>query len=68
MSDRSVYITKNPDAEYVKKIRKAIKANSGYCVSQFERTPETKCMCKEFIEQEEGMCRCGLYIKRVEED
>lgn len=24
---------------------------------------DTKCMCKEFREQESGWCHCGLYYK-----
>ena len=27
------------------------------------RSEDTKCMCKEFREMEEGTCHCGLYIK-----
>lgn len=53
----------NPDEEYVKEIRKKLKANSGYCPCRIEKNEDTKCMCKEFREQETGMCHCGLYIK-----
>lgn len=44
-------------------IREAVRANDGYCPCRPVHTPETKCMCKEFMEQEEGICHCGLYIK-----
>lgn len=44
-------------------IRKALEENDGYCPCRTERTPETKCMCKEFLEQESGACHCGLYVK-----
>lgn len=53
----------NEDAEYVAKIRAALKANDGYCPCVLQKTPDTKCMCKEFREMESGMCHCGLYIK-----
>ena len=56
----------NPDKELVKEIRDALKANDGYCPCRIEKTPENKCMCKEFLEQESGMCHCGLYIKEGE--
>lgn len=51
------------DKELVEVIRKKLKDNNGYCPCRVQRTPETKCMCKEFLEQEEGECHCGLYIK-----
>ena len=59
-------IYKNPDKEYAKELMKAVKANNGYCPCALEKTPDTKCMCKEFRDMKSGMCHCGLYIK--EED
>ena len=56
-------IRQNPDREYALEILKRLKENGGYCPCRLERTPDTKCMCKDFREQEEGMCNCGLYIK-----
>lgn len=56
-------IITNPDKEFVREMRKALKDNNNYCPCALERTPDTKCMCKEFREQPEGMCHCGLYIK-----
>ena len=46
----------------------AIKANDGYCVCAVSKTPDTKCMCKDFREQKEGLCHCGLYLKTVDKD
>lgn len=54
----------NPDDEFVKNLRKRIKANNGFCPCQIERTQDTKCPCKDFRETKE--CHCGLYIN-VEE-
>lgn len=45
-----------------------VAANDGYCPCAIERTPDTKCICKEFREQEsEGPCHCGRYMKVVDE-
>ena len=56
-------IKQNPDKEYANEVRKKLKDNGGYCPCRLEKTPDTKCMCKEFREMEEGMCHCGLYQK-----
>lgn len=56
----------NPKAD-AENIRKAIKLNGGYCPCAFVKTPDTKCICKDFLDQEEGLCNCGLYIKEKEE-
>lgn len=56
-------IKQNPDKEYANEVRKKLKENGGYCPCRLEKTPDTKCMCKEFRESEKGMCHCGLYIK-----
>lgn len=56
-------VRKNPDKDFVEQMRKAIKNNNGYCPCRKEKTEETKCMCKEFLEQGLGFCHCGLYEK-----
>ena len=52
---------------YDKKTERAIKQdindNGGYCPCQVEHTPDTKCMCKDFKDMENGVCICKLYIK-----
>lgn len=53
----------NPDKEFVKEFRQKLKDNSGYCPCRVQKTDDTKCMCKEFREQESGYCHCGLYYK-----
>lgn len=58
----------NPDEDWVRKFRKELKANGGYCPCRLEKNNDTKCMCKDFREQETvGFCHCGLYQK-VEDD
>lgn len=47
----------------VKEFRDSIKTNDGYCPCRLNHTPDTKCMCKEFREQDSGLCHCGLYYK-----
>ena len=53
-------ITKMPDSE---EIEQAIKENQGYCPCKIDKNIDTKCMCKMFREQEQGLCECGLYYK-----
>lgn len=54
----------NPDKEFVAEMRQALAENDGYCPCMIEKTPETKCMCHDFIENvESGPCHCGLYHK-----
>lgn len=45
-------------------IQQAIKDNDGYCICRVDRNEDTKCICKDFLRQEElGECHCGLYEK-----
>ena len=49
--------------ELVNEIRTKLKENGGYCPCSLIKSEDTKCMCKEFREQDIGECHCGLYIK-----
>lgn len=60
-------IKQNPDLVYAKEIRRQLKDNNGYCPCSIVKNEDTKCMCKEFREMDEGMCHCGLYIKIKDE-
>lgn len=58
----------NSDNEIVKTIKEGLKKTGGYCPCKFEKTEDTKCMCKEFRDQIkdpnfEGYCHCLLYYK-----
>lgn len=53
----------NEDKELVSNIRTKLKENDGYCPCSIIKNDDTKCMCKEFREQESGECHCGLYVK-----
>ena len=59
-------IRQNPDKEFVAEIKQRLKENNGYCPCSLIKSEDTKCMCKEFREADEGMCHCGLYIKTKE--
>ncbi len=56
-------VTISKDKELVERITQAIKDNGGYCPCSIVKNEDTKCMCKEFREMEEGTCHCGLYKK-----
>lgn len=58
-------IVVNPDRDFVEEMRKRLAETEGYCPCAFEKSDDTKCMCKEFREQDtEGYCHCGLYLKK----
>lgn len=40
-----------------------VDANKGYCPCAVDKTPDTKCPCKAFREQTEGVCHCGRFEK-----
>ena len=57
-------ITQNPNKEEASYIKEKIKENNGYCPCQFEKSENTKCICKNFLNQKkDGWCHCGLYYK-----
>ena len=63
----------NPDKELVEEIRRELKENDGYCPCRIEKTPDTRCMCREFREKLGdpsfyGECHCGLYVKLPDDD
>lgn len=65
-----VKVKQTDDIELAKEIKAHLKENDNYCPCRLQKTPDTKCMCKEFremIEKEEsGICHCGLYVITVE--
>lgn len=56
-------IIENADKKFAGEMHRAVKTNNGYCPCAIVKTPDTKCMCKEFREMDEGTCHCGLYVK-----
>lgn len=63
-----VYKT-NPDAEFARNKRKAIKQNNGYCLG-VPKSAEWRCKCKKFVDQpNNGWCEEALFYKEwVEEE
>lgn len=57
-------LIQNPNKDFVRDLKKRIKANNGFCPCQIERNKDTKCPCKLF--KEEQNCICGLYIELPE--
>lgn len=47
-------------------IKNDVRRNGGYCPCMVHKTPDTKCPCKAFREQTEGVCHCGRFEKVVE--
>ena len=43
-----------------------VRLNDGYCPCMVNKTPDTKCPCKDFREMTEGGCHCGRYEKVIE--
>ncbi|CDE34544.1 MAG: ferredoxin-thioredoxin reductase catalytic domain-containing protein [Ruminococcus sp.] len=63
-----MHIRYNENKELVAQIQEGLRRKEGYCPCRLERTPDTKCMCKEFRDQIadpnfEGYCHCLLYYK-----
>lgn len=59
-----VKIVENEDKQIVTKIREGLKETGGYCPCSLIQNENTKCMCKQFREQQiEGLCHCQLYKK-----
>lgn len=62
-------IIKNSDKKLVAEIDKKLKENKtkygyAYCPNCKEKTDETICICKEFVEcSQVGPCHCGKYVK-----
>lgn len=53
----------NTDNQDINVILDRIHENNGYCPCATDKNEETKCMCKDFREMKEGICKCGAFIK-----
>lgn len=61
-----LHIRFNPswDAQHIARFQHALRENGGHCVCQRNKTPDTLCMCKTFLEQSTpGPCHCGAFEK-----
>lgn len=68
---RHMKIVQNPDNDYFNEMVEKLSKNDGYCPCRVAKTPDTKCMCKEFREQIKnkipGMCHCGMYLLKEDD-
>lgn len=60
---KRLILTRNE--EKANKIIKAIYKNEGYCPCRITKSSDTKCPCKEMIENND--CHCGLYDELIED-
>ena len=49
-------------------VKELVDLNDGHCPCAIWRSEDTVCMCKEFREQETGLCTCGRFEKVVENE
>lgn len=57
-------IMPNPYLDIFKQLTEKVIENNGYCPCATIKNEDTKCICKEFREQNsEGECHCGRFIK-----
>lgn len=57
-------IINNPNRTEYKEVTQDVMNNDGFCPCMTVKNQDTKCMCKEFKEQNhEGYCRCGRFMK-----
>ena len=50
--------------EIDKDIKRLVDENNGYCPCTVVKNADTKCICKEFREQQHpGVCHCGRFEK-----
>ena len=52
-------LTLTSNQEKAEKIIKAIYKNEGYCPCRLTKSEDSKCPCKEMIENQN--CHCGLF-------
>ena len=45
------------------RVAELVEVNGGYCPCAIFQTEDTLCPCKEFREQERGLCTCGRFEK-----
>ena len=67
-----IQIKQTQDKERLNEILKQLEANDNYCPCALYKSPETKCMCKNFrdqiAKQEPGECACGRYMIIITDD
>lgn len=60
----NIMIYQNPDKDELKEIVEAVAANDGYCPCALTKEDDTKCMCKQFRDNDDvDFCHCGQFYK-----
>lgn len=59
---RYVIVERNPSVKLL------VDLNDGHCPCAIFHDNDTLCMCKDFREQESGLCHCGRFEKVRAED
>ena len=59
---RDVILERNPAVKLL------VDMNNGHCPCAIFHDNDTLCMCKDFREQESGLCHCGRFEKVRAED
>lgn len=65
VEDFKIRLNEKMTVAKINKVLDAIDTNKGYCPCQF-KTEETKCHCKDFIENKKigEPCICKIYVKQ----
>ena len=65
VEDYKIRLNEKLTVAKINKVLDAIDNNDGYCPCQF-KTEETKCHCKDFIENKKigEPCICKIYVKQ----
>ena len=53
----------NKDKTKYDEVTQAVKDNDGYCPCKLIKNEDTRCVCKDFKKQEQGLCHCGRFYK-----
>lgn len=65
--DKYEYEPAAPNLEVFNNILRRMYERDNHCPCAIKRDSSTVCMCEEFRNMDEGVCRCGLYRKRKRE-
>jgi len=63
-AESSVHITQITPREDARRIWEQIEHNLGYRLKATEYTITEKCPCDLFLNGPDGVCECGLYVKK----
>lgn len=56
-------IIPNPNKAKYEEATAAVQRNGGYCPCALFKTKQTKCVCWDFLSNNEKECHCGRYVR-----